>query len=79
MDVDQVDNDLSAKLRMLPLEQRRRVLAFVESLQAEAVQQPGKLRSPKGLWADLDVDLSADDIDQVRREMWATFPRDDLP
>ena len=30
-----------------------------------------------GLCADLGPAPSADDIDEARREMWASFPRDD--
>ncbi|MBW7959706.1 MAG: hypothetical protein H3C69_09120 [Candidatus Promineofilum sp.] len=33
-------------------------------------------RSLRGLWKD--VDLSAEDIAAVRREMWANFPREDV-
>ncbi len=32
-----------------------------------------------GLWSDLGVDLSADDLDAARREQWNGFPREDLP
>jgi hypothetical protein len=31
-----------------------------------------------GLWADLVNDISAEDIDQVRKEMWGNFPREDI-
>jgi Arc/MetJ-type ribon-helix-helix transcriptional regulator len=33
-------------------------------------------RSPYGLLADIRSDISAEDIDEARREMWAGFPRD---
>ena len=36
-------------------------------------------RSLEGLWADLDVDISDEDIDSARRDMWGGFPREDLP
>jgi hypothetical protein len=32
----------------------------------------------RGLLADLGPAPSAEDIDEVRREMWANFPRDDI-
>lgn len=35
--------------------------------------------SPFGLWSDLGADISADDIALARAEMWANFPRPDLP
>jgi N-methylhydantoinase B len=31
-----------------------------------------------GLWADLRPSLSAEEIDQARREMWGNFPREDI-
>jgi hypothetical protein len=33
-------------------------------------------RSLRGLWAGLNV--SAEDIDEARREMWGNFPREDI-
>jgi hypothetical protein len=39
-------------------------------------QEPKPLRSLYGLWADLDI--SADEIDEARREMWSNFPREDI-
>ena len=34
------------------------------------------LRSLLGLWADLDIHITEEDIAQARREMWGNFPRD---
>jgi hypothetical protein len=31
-----------------------------------------------GLWADLGMDISEEDIDEARREMWGNFPRGDV-
>jgi len=31
-----------------------------------------------GLWADLDIGITDEDIDEARREMWGNFPRDDI-
>lgn len=45
-------------------------------LRAEEAQKP--LRSLYGLWKDLRVSLSAEDIDEARREMWGQFPREDI-
>jgi hypothetical protein len=41
-------------------------------------EQPLPLRSLYGLWSDLDVNVSAEDIDEARREMWGNFPREDI-
>jgi hypothetical protein len=32
----------------------------------------------KGLWADLGVSISADEITANQREMWKNFLRDDI-
>jgi hypothetical protein len=63
------------KLRDLPLDRKKEVLEFVESLrEKKAASQPPK--SLYGLWADLGVEISEKDIDDARREMWGTFPRE---
>jgi hypothetical protein len=51
------------------------VLRFVSGLASEP-RKP--FRSPKGILADLDFDLSEEDIAEARREMWSNFPRDDI-
>jgi hypothetical protein len=32
----------------------------------------------KGLWADLGVSLSPEEIDQNQRDMWRNFPREHI-
>jgi hypothetical protein len=31
-----------------------------------------------GLWKDLGFDVTAEDIDEVRKEVWKNFPREDI-
>ena len=63
------------KLRGLPPGKQEEVLKFVQSLQpAEGANKP--LRSLEGLWEDLNIDITEDDIAEARREMWGNFPRD---
>lgn len=62
-----------------PLEKVRlveRVMATLEQQLTTAQNQP--LKSAYGLWADLNIDISANEIDEVRREMWGNFPREDI-
>lgn len=40
--------------------------------------QTKPLKSLWGLWADLGPAPSAEEIDEVRREEWANFPREDI-
>jgi len=69
------DQLILEKLRTLPPEKQQEVLHFVESLQRKARgKRPG--RSLRGLWADLGVTITAEDIAEARREMWGNFPRE---
>ena len=63
------------KLRGSPPEKQKEVLEFVESLkQQNGPQKPP--RSLEGLWADLDIVITEEDIAEARREMWGNFPRE---
>lgn len=68
---------LVAKAKALPPEGQREVLDFVEFL-GTRLGRGTPHKSLSGVLADLGVDLSAEDIDQARREAWAEFPRRDL-
>jgi hypothetical protein len=35
-------------------------------------------KSLRGLWKDLDFDITAEEIDQARREAWTNLPREDM-
>jgi hypothetical protein len=48
-------------------------LDHVSRLRDEATQPPKPRKSGRGLWADLNIDLSAEVIDEARREMWKDF------
>lgn len=65
------------KLRVLPPDKQQEALDFIEFLEHKtAVKQPR--RSMEGLWADLQVDLTEEDIADARRELWGNFPREDV-
>jgi len=53
-------------------------LDHVKQLRDEATQPPKPRKNGRGLWADLNIDLSAEEIDEARREMWKNFPSDDF-
>jgi hypothetical protein len=56
-----------------------RVIAQVLPETERDLSEPRRpLKSLRGLWKDLDFDLSAEEIDQARREAWANFPREDI-
>lgn len=66
--------------QLTALEKIRLVEHVMENLKEDlAGQQPKQpLHSLYGLWADLNVNISAEDIDQARKEMWGNFPREDI-
>lgn len=64
------------KVKALPPEKQREVLKFADSLSGSGQKKP--LRDPGGLWADLGIDISEEDIVQLRKEMWKNFPREDI-
>lgn len=70
-----IEEQVVEKLRGLSPERQKEVLEFVDSLkQNNGSKQP--LRSLRGLWKGLNVTITEDDIAEMRREMWANFPRD---
>ncbi|MCC3404011.1 MAG: DUF2281 domain-containing protein [Microcoleus sp. PH2017_10_PVI_O_A] len=74
MDLEQAVLD---KLRELPPNQQQEVLDFAEFLhQKNILKRP--LKSVKGMWANLDMDITEEDIAQARKEMWGNFPRGDI-
>ena len=55
------------------------VVRLSELLQAEIPEPTIKQRTPmRGILADLGPAPSAEDIDEVRREVWKNFPREDI-
>jgi hypothetical protein len=66
-------------LRRLPPRERLRVIAqALPELERELQESAAPLQSLRGLWKDLDFDISAEEIDAARREAWADFPREDI-
>jgi putative lipoic acid-binding regulatory protein len=66
--------------RKLSFRERLKVIAIVvpEMEQDLPEKKLLKRKSLRGLWKDLNVHLTAEDIDQARKEMWANFPREDI-
>lgn len=72
-----IEQTLLEKLKALPLESQREVLDFAEFLLQRRTKKRAR-RSLKGLWADLGVHITEQDIAEARREMWGNFPREDV-
>jgi len=71
--------DVLEAARNLAADERERL---IEELGVYPPSSPAADRTPKrsllGLVADLGPAPSAEDIDEIRQEMWANFPRDDI-
>lgn len=64
----EIEAAIAEKLKKLPLETQREVLQFAEWL-TEARSPKPPLTDPAGLWEEFDIDNSAEDIAELRREM----------
>jgi hypothetical protein len=61
--------------RELPPEKQQTVLDFAQYLQHKVASNPPR-RSLRGLCADLDMQITEEDIAAARQEMWSNFPRE---
>jgi hypothetical protein len=68
-----IEKSVLEKLLKLPADKQKEVLDFVETLEKKAGEKVRR-HSLKGLWADLGVEISPEDIAKARREMWGGFP-----
>lgn len=70
-----IEEQLLEKLRELSPDKQKEVLDFVDLLKEKSgAIQP--LRSLRGIWKHLNCQVTSEDIDEARREMWGNFPRD---
>ncbi len=75
---DTVTLDYVLKLteQLSPLDKVRLIERVAPQLERDLQANDGPRRSLRGLWKG--VDISAEDISEIRREMWANFPRTDV-
>lgn len=72
-----VEQAILEAVRALPADKQQEILIHATRLREEtAPKKPFK--SIKGLWADLGISLSAEEIEENQREMWTNFPREDI-
>ena len=72
-----VDSVLADLLKLSPRERLEVIARAAEGMETEVPDSPRKpKKSLRGLWEG--VSISAEEIDEARREMWANFPRDDI-
>ena len=65
-----------SEARRLTVEEQLRLRE--ELAQVDMAEPPKPKRSLRGILADLGPAPSAAEIDEVQREMWRNFPRDDM-
>jgi hypothetical protein len=68
-----VEDAMLEAVRALPAEKQREILTHATRLRDEA-EGHKPFKSIRGLWADLDISLSAEEIEKNQREMWKNFP-----
>lgn len=73
-----LEQEILDAVRALPADKQRELLDHVNRLRDEATQPPKPRKSGPCLWADLNMDISAEVIDEARRETWKTFDKDDF-
>src|SRR5580698_3898252 len=56
-------------IHALPPEKQREIFDYASRLRAETTKKP-PFRSIEGLWDELGVALSAEEIEENQREMW---------
>jgi hypothetical protein len=67
-----------AMVEQLSLLERVRLMERIAATLERDMQAATPLPDLYGSWADLNFDISAEEIDDVRREIWANFPREDI-
>ncbi len=72
-----LEAELIGKIRQLPERQQQLVRSLVDEL-AQAANTQDALRTHEwyGSLEHLGIDISEEEIDQARKEMWGNFPRE---
>ena len=73
-----VEQAVLEKLRLLSPDKQQEVLDFAEFLQQKQMTIKRPRRDWIGSASDLSVELTEKDIAEARREMWWSFPREDV-
>ena len=61
--------------KILPTNRKQELLDYAKTLERrEAVEKPRV--SLKGIWADLNVNITDEDIREARNEMWRGYTKD---
>jgi hypothetical protein len=69
-----IEESVIDKLKVLPLEKQKEVLDSIELVHQESQPRQPR-RNLKGLWKDLNIQITEKDIIEARRELGAIFQR----
>ena len=72
-----VEQAILEAVRTLPFDKQQEILNHATRLRDEAAPKV-PLQNIKGILAGRGISVSAEDIDEARREMWMNFPREDV-
>jgi hypothetical protein len=73
-----LEESILEAVRALPAEKQQEILDHAARLRDEAAARKGPFTSVRGLWADLGISLSSEEIEENQRDMWRNFPREDI-
>jgi hypothetical protein len=73
MSANVIEEALIAKLRELEADKQQEVLDFASFL---ATREKRPRKSLYGIWKNLGISLSAEEIAEARTQMWGRFPRE---
>jgi hypothetical protein len=71
-----LEHSILEAVRSLPPDRQREILEHANQLRHSSLNKPRK--NGRGLWAGLEVSLPAEQIDQLRGDLWKNFPRGDV-
>lgn len=72
-----VEQAILDAVRSLPLDKQQEILSHATRLREQTTPRK-PFRSIKGILAGRGISISAQAIDEARREMWKHFPREDI-
>jgi hypothetical protein len=72
-----IEQSLLEAVRELSPEKQQELLEHAGRLRSGTAQKK-PFKSVKGLWAGMEISISSEEFDELRREMWKDFPREDL-
>jgi hypothetical protein len=70
-----LEQSIIEAVRSLPPEKQKELLEHANRMRVDAAPRK-PFKSIKGLWADLNITLTAEEIEENQREMWKNFPRE---